>query len=175
MEVSTHTRSTPSLRHIHGLDYVHCALKPDNVLLVADDVDEDLFTAKVSDFGLSEERGTVPHPSSTAAYLSPEATLFGRREEPSDHVVDWIRGLLLGEESYERVYKATLINSTSLIAIAVKTSLSETLGKEFEILVRLYECLHVIRCLGYHTTQVMRSGWLLTMLNVKRGDLRCVR
>ncbi|GER46041.1 mitogen-activated protein kinase kinase kinase [Striga asiatica] len=77
----------------------------------------------------------------------------------------WIRGPLLGEGSYGRVYKATLINSSSSL-IAVKTSLSETLRKEFEILVHLYDCPHVIRCLGYHTTQEYYEGRLLVSNNL---------
>ncbi|CAA0815279.1 mitogen-activated protein kinase kinase kinase 21 [Striga hermonthica] len=82
MEVSRHTRSILSgLRHIHGLGYVHSDLKLENVLLVAENDD---FTAKISDFGLSKERGTVPYARGTREYLSPEAELFGRQEEPSD-------------------------------------------------------------------------------------------
>ncbi|CAA0824328.1 mitogen-activated protein kinase kinase kinase 21 [Striga hermonthica] len=83
MEVRAHTRSIlRGLRRIHGLGYVHCDLKLENVLLVAQD--DDYFTAKISDFGLSKERGTVPYASGTRAYLSPEAALFGEQEEPCD-------------------------------------------------------------------------------------------
>ncbi|CAA0812923.1 mitogen-activated protein kinase kinase kinase 21 [Striga hermonthica] len=82
MEVRTHTRSIlRALRHIHGLGYVHCDLKPENVLLVAEGDD---FTTKISDFGLSKERGTVPYPRGSPAYLSPEAVHFEMQEEPAD-------------------------------------------------------------------------------------------
>ncbi|GFP93565.1 mitogen-activated protein kinase kinase kinase 3 [Phtheirospermum japonicum] len=63
-EVKKHTRSIlRGLKHINGMGYVHCDLKPGNILLVPNDtgkggnIDSIEFRAKIGDFGLGQEAG----------------------------------------------------------------------------------------------------------------------
>lgn len=80
------------LNHIHGSGYVHCDLKPDNILLVGNarregDVE---FRAKIGDFGLakrakqSKKRKLELYWRGTPMYLSPEAVIDNVQEAPSD-------------------------------------------------------------------------------------------
>ncbi|GER54113.1 mitogen-activated protein kinase kinase kinase [Striga asiatica] len=87
-EVRSFTRSIlKGLSHIHGLGYVHCDLKPSNILLVNRGRQ---FRAKIGDFGLARRAGLCqkrklgPYLRGTPTYLSPEAVLENEQEGPSD-------------------------------------------------------------------------------------------
>ncbi|KAL3633086.1 hypothetical protein CASFOL_026070 [Castilleja foliolosa] len=95
-EVRVHTRSIlRGLNLIHGLEYVHCDLKPDNILLVPSDgygITE--FQAKIGDFGLAKretkqsikKRKLVEsyYLRGTTMYLSPETVTDYVQGAPSD-------------------------------------------------------------------------------------------
>lgn len=79
------------LNHIHRVGYVHCDLKPDNILLVPDARGKGGLRAKIGDFGLakrekqSKKRKLLePYWRGTPMYLSPEAVLENVQEAPSD-------------------------------------------------------------------------------------------
>ncbi|XP_073015398.1 mitogen-activated protein kinase kinase kinase 20-like [Primulina eburnea] len=80
------------LKHIHGIGYVHCDLKPDNILLLPSSRREGStsFCAKIGDFGLtkrvkqSKKRKLGPYWRGTPTYLSPEAVMDNVQEAPSD-------------------------------------------------------------------------------------------
>ncbi|GER50867.1 mitogen-activated protein kinase kinase kinase [Striga asiatica] len=92
-EVRAHTRSIlMGLDHIHSHGYVHCDLKPDNILLVPDG--QNGFTAKISDFGLAKREPKRAGRKRAAAgpgkwqgtpmYLPPEAVTEGLQEAAGD-------------------------------------------------------------------------------------------
>ncbi|CAA2935189.1 mitogen-activated kinase kinase kinase YODA-like [Olea europaea subsp. europaea] len=92
-EVRVYARSIlQGLNHIHGIGYVHCDLKPDNILLVRSGrrtrVPE--FRAKIGDFGLAKraqgnkKRKLEPYWRGTPRYLAPEAVVDNVQEFPSD-------------------------------------------------------------------------------------------
>ncbi|KAK6120906.1 hypothetical protein DH2020_045347 [Rehmannia glutinosa] len=94
LEVREHTRSIlRGLNHIHGNGYVHCDLKPDNILLVPKagrgEVAE--FRAQIGDFGVAKRvkqskkrKLEEPYWRGTPMCLSPEAVIDSVQEEPSD-------------------------------------------------------------------------------------------
>ncbi|CAH9139813.1 unnamed protein product [Cuscuta epithymum] len=93
LEIRFHTRSLlRGLNHIHMIGYVHCDLKPDNILLLpSSTVGSGVqFRAKIGDFGLakrakqSKKRRLEPYWRGTPIYLSPEVVKDGVQEEPSD-------------------------------------------------------------------------------------------
>ncbi|XP_040367474.1 mitogen-activated protein kinase kinase kinase 20-like [Rosa chinensis] len=82
------------IRHIHKCCYVHCDLKPHNILVVENE-DDDVYrlVAKVADLGLAKKKdevqdvlilGPVERWRGTPMYLSPETILYNEQEEPSD-------------------------------------------------------------------------------------------
>ncbi|KAH7867394.1 hypothetical protein Vadar_032833 [Vaccinium darrowii] len=84
------------LNHIHGSGYVHCDLKPDNILLVPKNCGfgGTEFKAKIGDFGLAKrvkqrnsnkKRKVDPfYWRGTPMYLSPEVVVDNVQEPPSD-------------------------------------------------------------------------------------------
>ncbi|KAI3463483.1 hypothetical protein Pfo_020146 [Paulownia fortunei] len=92
-EAKVFTRSIlRGLNHIHRIGYVHCDLKPDNILLVPDARSKGFaeFRAKIGDFGLakrakqSKKRKLEPYWRGTPMYLSPEAVMDNEQEPPCD-------------------------------------------------------------------------------------------
>lgn len=111
--VKRYTKSIlEGLNHIHNCGYVHCDLKPNNILLVSDSCEESSssFVAKIGDFGLSkrvrlsQKRKLDPYLRGTAMYLSPEALTDHIQGPPSDI---WALGcivleMLTGKSPWDR-------------------------------------------------------------------------
>ncbi|XP_062012064.1 mitogen-activated protein kinase kinase kinase 20-like [Rosa rugosa] len=77
------------VEHIHKSGYVHCDLKPDNILLLKNEdyIDQYLcpYVAKVGDLGLAKKEEEVQERwRGTPMYLSPEAVEDNVQERPSD-------------------------------------------------------------------------------------------
>lgn len=74
--------------HIHDSGYVHCDLKPDNILLVANQSGK--FVAKIADLGVAKRSRHCkrqkfdPSMRGTPLYLSPETVVQHMQEAPSD-------------------------------------------------------------------------------------------
>ncbi|XP_004241675.1 mitogen-activated protein kinase kinase kinase 20-like [Solanum lycopersicum] len=91
-EVRLYTRSMlRGLNHIHAIGYVHCDMKPENVLLVPSSSKGSVeFRAKIGDLGLakrenqSKKRRLEPYWRGTPMYLSPEAVADNVQESPAD-------------------------------------------------------------------------------------------
>ncbi|XAR67804.1 Mitogen-activated protein kinase kinase kinase [Bertholletia excelsa] len=92
-EVRHYTRSIlRGLSHIHNCGFVHCDLKPENLLLVPNTRGNGTkFTVKIGDFGLSKKVTTKNRKrkldiywGGTPMYLSPEVVAEGIQGAPSD-------------------------------------------------------------------------------------------
>nr|GEY89529.1 mitogen-activated protein kinase kinase kinase 17-like [Tanacetum cinerariifolium] len=89
-DVKRYARSIlKGLSHMHKLGYVHCDLKPDNVLLVADKSD-DGFIAKIGDLGLAKrvdqrvKNDSGRYWRGNPLYFSPEAVVNGVQKPSAD-------------------------------------------------------------------------------------------
>nr|XP_016472334.1 PREDICTED: mitogen-activated protein kinase kinase kinase YODA-like [Nicotiana tabacum] len=91
-EVRSYTRSMlKGLNYIHAIGYVHCDMKPDNILLVLNSSKgSNEFRAKIGDLGLakrenqSKKRRLETYWRGTPMYLSPEAVAENVQESPAD-------------------------------------------------------------------------------------------
>ncbi|KAJ4976522.1 hypothetical protein NE237_001628 [Protea cynaroides] len=109
-DVKRHTRSIlQGLDHIHNRGYVHCDIKPQNILLVSSSSSpfassHDDYVAKIADFGSAKntmqaqrKRKKERHFFSlrgTPLYMSPESVLRKEQEAPSDI---WALGCVVAE------------------------------------------------------------------------------
>ncbi|XP_042031983.1 mitogen-activated protein kinase kinase kinase 20-like [Salvia splendens] len=102
LESKLHTRSIlRGLKHIHELGFVHCDLKPDNILLVPIRGKGFGIRAKIGDLGLArrvsiskKRKLGVCCWEGTPMYLSPEAVTDHVQEAPSDV---WAVGCIVHE------------------------------------------------------------------------------
>lgn len=74
------------LNWVHETSFVHCDLKPENIILVSKSKNGKEFVAKICDFGLAKRPRAKLEPScrGTPKYLSPEAVTDGVHERPGD-------------------------------------------------------------------------------------------
>ncbi|XP_009802290.1 mitogen-activated protein kinase kinase kinase 20-like [Nicotiana sylvestris] len=101
-EVRSYTRSMlRGLNYIHTIGYVHCDMKPDNILLVLNSSKgSNEFRAKIGDFGLakrenqSKKRRLETYWRGTPMYLSPEAVADSVQESAADI---WALGCIVFE------------------------------------------------------------------------------
>ncbi|PWA86936.1 protein kinase superfamily protein [Artemisia annua] len=91
VDVKRYARSIlKGLSHVHKRGYVHCDLKPENVLLVANKKNKDGFIAKIGDLGLAKRVKQVKKKDpgrywrSNPLYFSPEAVISGVQKRPAD-------------------------------------------------------------------------------------------
>ncbi|RXI09700.1 hypothetical protein DVH24_014718 [Malus domestica] len=81
-DVSKYTKAIlKGLEYIHERGYVHCDLKPDNILLVRSDSG---FVPKIGDFGLAKMAMQKLSRQGTSMYFSPETVTHKIQEQPSD-------------------------------------------------------------------------------------------
>ncbi|XP_059433974.1 mitogen-activated protein kinase kinase kinase 20-like [Corylus avellana] len=87
-DVRKHTKAIlVGLKHIHARGFVHCDLKPDNVLFVPT---ADGFEVKIADFGLAKRvhscqtETETPSWRGTSWFLAPECVIYGLQEAFSD-------------------------------------------------------------------------------------------
>lgn len=84
-EVKEFTESIlKSLQFIHDKGYMHCDLKPHNILLVPDMTSNADFVAKIADFGLTKRAQDMYSRQGTTIYWPPETVLSNIQGKPSD-------------------------------------------------------------------------------------------
>ena len=123
------------LCHIHEKGYVHCDIKPSNILVFPREGGGN--EVKISDFGLSkrveEERALqLPQLSGTPAYMSPESVVYREDEPPLDvwsvgiMVVEMVTGKLV----WRKLGKEDLLFSIVFEQPEIPENMSED-GKDF--------------------------------------------
>ncbi|GIL79555.1 hypothetical protein Vretimale_12236 [Volvox reticuliferus] len=99
-----------ALQYLHSLGFIHCDLKPENVLLKANPGDPRGFTIKVSDFGLSElltsDGPLMGELGGTVTHIAPEIVTHKRVTKAADAyafgVVMW--EMLTGNRLYSDLF-----------------------------------------------------------------------
>ena len=71
------------LEHMHSLEYLHLDLKPDNVMIFADELSPSGYRAKLGDFGLSR-KVTGPFARGCRLYVPVEARLYDHFDYSND-------------------------------------------------------------------------------------------
>ncbi|KAK9932611.1 hypothetical protein M0R45_019841 [Rubus argutus] len=116
------------VRHLHKCGYVHCDLKPHNILLTENEDDYSLV-AKVADLGLAKKKDEIGDRwRGTPMYLSPEAVLYNEQEQPSDI---WAVGcivleMLTGERPRNHFYN--LESDTLYIVDGLEPQIPDTIS-----------------------------------------------
>ncbi|XP_058113224.1 mitogen-activated protein kinase kinase kinase 20-like [Magnolia sinica] len=105
--VRNYTRSILlGLSYIHKRGYVHCDIKPQNLLVCSSS------DIKIADFGLSKKAGVwlnaVNHVRGTPLYVAPESVGWSEYEPPADI---WALGCVVVEMAVRRTAWEHLINS----------------------------------------------------------------
>ena len=84
-DVKRYTKAiVKGLNHIHRCGYVHCDIKPENVLLVSVSTTTDHFVAKIGDLGLAKRSGQMMDLRGTPLYMAPETVISSLQQLPSD-------------------------------------------------------------------------------------------
>uniref|UniRef100_A0A2N9I4C2 Protein kinase domain-containing protein n=1 Tax=Fagus sylvatica TaxID=28930 RepID=A0A2N9I4C2_FAGSY len=123
-DVKRYTKSIlRGLTHIHNCGYVHCDLKPENVLLVPNSRGN--FVAKIGDLGLAKRSGLRKkrldlrdYLRGTALYMAPETVIENVQDPPSDI---WALGCVVCEmltgkspwDSVEELHTEDLLQFTA--------------------------------------------------------------
>ncbi|XP_038896260.1 mitogen-activated protein kinase kinase kinase 17-like [Benincasa hispida] len=98
-EVRSYTKSIiKGLIHMHKSQYIHCDLKPANILLVPRNTKKGRqFVAKIADLGLARRTSKTKanyYLGGTLSYMAPETLIDSVQESPSDI---WALGCLVFE------------------------------------------------------------------------------
>ncbi|EEF49352.1 ATP binding protein, putative [Ricinus communis] len=102
LDVKRYTRSIlQGINCIHSNGYVHCDLKPDNILLVSIGGSDGKFVPKIGDFGLAKKvvkskkrKLGGSYIGGTTLYMAPETVIDHIQEAPSDI---WALGCIVFE------------------------------------------------------------------------------